>query len=438
VVKRHLNLVYSSALRRVQGSHSLAEEVTQKVFTDLAAKASHLTHHRAITGWLYCATKYATIDVVRAEIRRQRLAQSFSTMSSTSDASSEWERLRPLIDEALDRLKTRDREIVLLRFFERLTFADVGGKLGLSENAARMRTDRALAKLQAVLKKRGFGSTASMAAMLTAESVVAAPQALLTRVAATAAAAAPSGIIATLFNHLLLSQVATSAGTGMLVVGITLGCLALRPSVTASDLARLRTENTSLRSAIARDSNDTNRLTARDELSSRALQVVDRVHQVLGKNTSGNGTHRNYGLATPRNAFLSYVWAADAGDVSALSKIFTYDEKGRAIIQGVYIAMPPSMRAQYNSPEELMAFLFIAHTLLNPMPGNDAMEQMTAKADVVERGPGRVELMPHGQAHGLLFLQTPEGWRPVLPAETCEKVVTSVLENEMLAKLGLH
>jgi DNA-directed RNA polymerase specialized sigma24 family protein len=53
VVRRHVSLVYFAALRQVGGNASLAEDVTQSVFTDLARKAAVLAHRPTLTGWLF-------------------------------------------------------------------------------------------------------------------------------------------------------------------------------------------------------------------------------------------------------------------------------------------------------------------------------------------------------------------------------------------------
>jgi RNA polymerase sigma factor (sigma-70 family) len=151
LVLRHLGLVYSAALRRTGGRTHLAEDIAQKVFSDLARKAAVLTHHPALTGWLYRSTRYAAIDAARAELRRQKLAQSLTAMpdqSSPPESPADWERLRPVLDEAMDQLKECDREIMLLRYFNGLTFGEVGARLNLTENTARMRAERALDKLR--------------------------------------------------------------------------------------------------------------------------------------------------------------------------------------------------------------------------------------------------------------------------------------------------
>src|SRR5688572_24849114 len=128
LVRRHLNLVYAAALRRTNGRTHLAEEIAQKVFTDLARKAASLQHHSALTGWLHRSTRYAAIDAARGELSRQKLHQSFTIMSGNIPASephTDWEGLRPVIDEAMDELKEADREIILLRYFDGLAFAAV-------------------------------------------------------------------------------------------------------------------------------------------------------------------------------------------------------------------------------------------------------------------------------------------------------------------------
>src|SRR5438874_2734854 len=84
LVHRHLGLVYSAALRRTGGRTHLAEEISQVVFSELARKAAVLAGHPALIGWLYRSTRYAAIDAARTELRRQKLAQSYTVMQDQS------------------------------------------------------------------------------------------------------------------------------------------------------------------------------------------------------------------------------------------------------------------------------------------------------------------------------------------------------------------
>src|SRR2546428_6045988 len=75
LVQRRIKLVHSAALREFRGDASLAEDITQAVFTELARNAAALAHHPALSGWLYTCVRRMTANVRRAEHRRQRREQ---------------------------------------------------------------------------------------------------------------------------------------------------------------------------------------------------------------------------------------------------------------------------------------------------------------------------------------------------------------------------
>lgn len=193
VVRRRVDLVYGAAWRQVRGNGALAEEITQAVFTELARKAGRLARHPALVGWLHTATRFATTKALRAESRRRAREQEAFAMNevlSADEGAEEWERLRPVIDEALGELKERERAAILLRYFEKKPLAEVGAALALTETAARSCVDRALEKLHAALARRGITSTAAaLGAVLAGQAGVAAPAGL----AASATAAALAG-----------------------------------------------------------------------------------------------------------------------------------------------------------------------------------------------------------------------------------------------------
>src|SRR6266481_5123195 len=81
LVERHINLVHSAALRESRGDASLAEDITQAVFTELARCAAQLVSHPTIAGWLYTCVRRKTANVLRAEQRRKDREQKAFTMN---------------------------------------------------------------------------------------------------------------------------------------------------------------------------------------------------------------------------------------------------------------------------------------------------------------------------------------------------------------------
>ena len=124
LVTRHLPLVYSTAIRQAGGDEHLAKDVAQVVFTDFARKAPSLSKDVILAGWLHRATIFAARQILRGDRRRREREQQAVTMNApSSDTENDWQQIRPLLDEALDRLSKADRDALLLRFFEQQSFA---------------------------------------------------------------------------------------------------------------------------------------------------------------------------------------------------------------------------------------------------------------------------------------------------------------------------
>ena len=215
LVRRHVNLVYSVALRRVQSSH-LAEEVSQSVFTDLARNADKLRPNTVLGAWLHSVAYRTAIDVVRGESRRQFREQKAMEMAAMDSVSSDWSLIEDLLDEGMDTLDETDRSAIVLRYFENKSLREVGATLGTSDDAAQKRVSRAVERLREFFTKRGVTVGAS---------------GLVVVISSNAVQAAPVGLAAAISSAVVVTGTAVTTATTTATITKAIAMTALQKTL---------------------------------------------------------------------------------------------------------------------------------------------------------------------------------------------------------------
>ena len=227
LVSRHINKVYSVALRHTHNPHS-AEEITQAVFVILARKSRQLGKKVVLSGWLYETSRLTAVTFVRSEIRRGRREEEAHMQNLLNETESDvWPQIAPFLDAAMAGLNETDRHAIVLRFFDSKSMKDVGAALGASEDATKMRVNRAVEKLRLYFTKRGIVVSAGvLTAAISANSVQAAPAGLAVIISSTALSgttittkaviAATKAIVMTTFQKTIVAAALVAAvGAGI-------------------------------------------------------------------------------------------------------------------------------------------------------------------------------------------------------------------------------
>ena len=220
LVDRRIGFVYEVNLRRLRNPH-LAQDATQAVFIALARKAASVALSPIVIGWLHRSCCYESLNLMRAQtnrLARETEAERLGTTTGGSLSSGETGALEVVLDEILNELPENDREIIMARYFSNRSYAEIGEKTGHSENAARMRADRALVRLRDRLESRGFPSAAAvLAGLLPAYAAAAAPSGLAATVANTALTTLGGGAVsASLLFSMSTTKIVTTAAVFVL------------------------------------------------------------------------------------------------------------------------------------------------------------------------------------------------------------------------------
>ena len=243
LVERYVHLVYSTALRQA-GNPSQAEEITQAVFIILARKAKSLGPGTILSGWLYQTARLAAANFLRSEIRRQKREQEAYMESLLNEPTpNPWQQIAPLLDDVMGHLSEQDRNVVVLRFFQNQSAAEIGDALGIDSATAQKRITRAVGRLRTLFAKRSVAHSAELiTGAISANSVQAAPVALTKAISAVAVAkgAAASTSTLTLIKGALKIMAWTKMKTAI-VVGAGVLIAAGTTDITIKEIQKHRT-----------------------------------------------------------------------------------------------------------------------------------------------------------------------------------------------------
>lgn len=105
-------------------------------------------------GLLYAIVRSTALDFIRRDSRRARREQvAWADAEASIEPEFEFEdETQMALAAALDRLPHDQREVVVMKIWNELTFAEIGEALGISQNTAASRYRYALAGLKRILQ----------------------------------------------------------------------------------------------------------------------------------------------------------------------------------------------------------------------------------------------------------------------------------------------
>ncbi len=463
LVHRHVDLVHSTALRVVRDA-SLAEDVTQRVFLTLARHSVNLQERFSLTGWLHETARNLAINTVRGEERRRRREQEAAAMSNleSNESDAVWKQIAPHLDEAIAQLNSVERDVILWRYFERRTAEQIGGRLGLTPEAAQKRVARALDRLRGILTEGGLTvPTASLTALLSTQAVQSAPVGLAAS-AITAVSATSAILPATSTLPIIMASTKAKIGLGLVLAASVTTPLVLQhqintrlrdeiarlraepapppvqaaPSDTAElerlrgehdELLRLRGQVSQLRQQVANQPKAPTKAISdgRNKADDRGAFELENARTLLAKAPEipmiQRNEFRNAGYATSLASFDTMNWAAANRNTNAMFNAIGLESKARKRADELFAQMPEPIRQKYGSVDALLV-----DWRMNLAEAPEAYRVLSQREDGPDAAILTVQFQyPNSRVreNDLSFYRDQSGvWRQAMPPQVMDKL----------------
>ena len=153
IFEKYRRVVFSYA-RGILRDEALAEDCVQETFLELVRKTESIDIARGVKGWLFRVARNKAIDVIRKRAREVQTDRSDNRMDPRRGPDADMISIESSdsIMVAISKLKDTEREIVMMRFFGGLTFAEAESATGVPLNTLIWRCRSALTKLGKIVK----------------------------------------------------------------------------------------------------------------------------------------------------------------------------------------------------------------------------------------------------------------------------------------------
>jgi len=135
----------------VLSDHQLAEDAAQESFGRALVRLRALNDKSRFAAWLAAICRNVAKDMVAARVRQT----STEDLSQVAEKNSDEEEILA-IRRAIEYLPEASRELIVLRYYDSLSYEQIGSILGISPAAINGRLARAKRKMTEYLRKNGF------------------------------------------------------------------------------------------------------------------------------------------------------------------------------------------------------------------------------------------------------------------------------------------